>query len=159
VTCTEAESNESLPTARKGVDMPQHAGLSNLDLSATRRVAKKVAGSRSLRRPPEKSLVMTAPREGCKTIGRHSLRIVIFNPDSHCVDLAPLRGAIRFIIRSGGLRGLRPPATFFATLRVAPRSVNYINTLAKHRLALNFAAARRLISPVTAIPAVAVGWL
>jgi len=29
---------------------------------------------------------------------------------------------------SGGLRGLRPPATFFATLRVALRSVKYIVT-------------------------------
>ena len=36
--------------------------------------------------------------------------------------LAPLRGAIHFIIRSGGLRGLRPPATVFATLRVAELS-------------------------------------
>src|SRR4029434_3245270 len=87
---------------------------------------------RSPRRPPEKSLVMTAPREGCKTTGRHSLRILIFNlGDIHCVDLAPLRGAIRFIIRSGGLRGLRPPATFFATLRVVPRSLNYMNTGAR----------------------------
>ena len=32
---------------------------------------------------------------------------------------------------SGGLRGLRPPATFFATLRVALRPVNYIVTLPK----------------------------
>src|SRR6476646_10900245 len=55
-----------------------------------------------------------------------------FQPgDIHCVDLAPLRGAIRFIIRSGGLRGLRPPATFFATLRVALRSLNNISILAK----------------------------
>jgi len=48
-----------------------------------------------------------------------------------------LRGAIRFIIRSGGLRGLRPLATFFATLRVVLRSLNYINTLAKPRPGLN----------------------
>ena len=32
---------------------------------------------------------------------------------------------------SGGLRGLRPPATFFATLRVALGSVNYMNAVAK----------------------------
>src|SRR5262249_9358739 len=51
--------------------------------------------------------------------------------DIHCVDLAPLRGAIRFIIGSGGLRGLRPPATFFATLRVALRSVIYINAFGR----------------------------
>ncbi len=53
---------------------------------------QKVAGGRSPRRPPEKSLVMTAP-----------LR----------------RGATQLMSHSGGLRGLRPPATFFATLRVA----------------------------------------
>jgi len=34
---------------------------------------------------------------------------------------------------SGGLRGLRPPATFFTTLRVALGSVNYISALAKPR--------------------------
>src|SRR5205085_9992790 len=32
--------------------------------------------------------------------------------------LAPLQGAIMTNDFSGGLRGLRPPATFFATLRV-----------------------------------------
>ena len=85
---------------------------------------KKVAGGRSPRRPPEKSLVMTAPRRGARH--RHSLRILIFNLQgySHCVGLAPLRGAILFIIRSGGLRGLRPPATFLATLRVADKKVS-----------------------------------
>ena len=41
------------------------------------------------------------------------------------VVLHPYRGAICFIIRSGGLRGLRPPATFFATLRVAEVSQLY----------------------------------
>src|SRR5258705_11221910 len=73
---------------------------------------------------------MSAPREGCKTTGRHFPTNPNFQPRD-CVDLAPCRGAIRFIVRSGGLRGLRPPATFFATRRVAVRSVNYINTLAK----------------------------
>src|SRR5215813_11144723 len=34
--------------------------------SATRRVVKKVAGGRSPRRQPEKSLVMTAPRRGAR---------------------------------------------------------------------------------------------
>ena len=72
---------------------------------------KKVAGGRSPRRPPEKSLVMTAPREGCKTTGRHSLRILICNV-LDCVYLAPLRGAGHNDDFSGGLRGLRPPATF-----------------------------------------------
>ena len=33
--------------------------------------------------------------------------------------LAPLPGAVMTNDFSGGLRGLRPPATFFATLRVA----------------------------------------
>ena len=32
--------------------------------------------------------------------------------------LAPLRGAVNDYDFAGGLRGLRPPATFFATLRV-----------------------------------------
>jgi hypothetical protein len=43
--------------------------------------------------------------------------------------LAPLRGAVMTNDFSGGLRGLRPPATFFATLRVAVRSVDYINAV------------------------------
>src|SRR4030095_10512317 len=41
--------------------------------------------------------------------------------------LSPLRGAISSNIVPGGLRGLRPPATFFATLRVSPRRVNYLD--------------------------------
>ena len=40
------------------------------------------------------------------------------------VVLHPSRGAVMTDDFSGGLRGLRPPATFFATLRVAPRSVS-----------------------------------
>src|SRR6187549_2021865 len=41
-------------------------------------------------------------------------------------DLAPLRGATQLISRiPGGLRGLRPPANFFATLRVAEVSQLY----------------------------------
>src|SRR5215475_15320768 len=78
---------------------------------------------------------MTTPRRGARPLVAipYESRFSTYR-DIHCVDLAPLRGAIRFIIGSGGLRGLRPPATFFATLRVALRSVNYINTLAKPRL-------------------------
>ena len=41
--------------------------------------------------------------------------------------LAPLRGAVMTNDSPGGLRGLRPPATFFATLRVALRSVTDTN--------------------------------
>src|SRR6185369_711266 len=37
---------------------------------------------------------------------------------------------------SGGLRGLRPPATFWQPFRL-PRSVNYMNALAKPRPGLN----------------------
>ena len=51
-------------------------------------------------------------------------------------SLAPLAGAVMtnyFPVVSG----LRPPATLFRTLRVAPRSVNYMVTLAKPRLGLN----------------------
>ena len=40
----------------------------------------------------------------------------------------PLRGKVMTNDFSGGLRGLRPPATFFATLQVVLRSVNYIVT-------------------------------
>src|SRR6476659_331846 len=46
------------------------------------------------------------------------------------VVLHPSRGAVMTNDFSGGLRGLRPPATFFGTLRVVPRSVSYINALA-----------------------------
>src|SRR6476619_954877 len=49
--------------------------------------------------------------EGCQTSGQRKFT---------AKDLAPLRGATQLISRiPGGLRGLRPPATFFATLRVA----------------------------------------
>src|SRR6187399_3717742 len=58
---------------------------------------------------------MTAPRRG----GRRQHRFT-------AEDLAPLRGATQLISRiPGGLRGLRPPATFFATLRVAEVSQLY----------------------------------
>jgi len=50
--------------------------------------------------------------KGCQTSGQ---RQKIFTAK----DLAPLQGATQLISHSGGLRGLRPPATFFATLRVA----------------------------------------
>ena len=40
---------------------------------------------------------------------------------------------------SGGLRGLRPPATFFGTLRVAPRSVSYFNAFVRVRASRSFA--------------------
>src|SRR5580765_6153321 len=60
---------------------------------------------------------MTAPRRGAR-------RQV--NVNFKAEDLAPLRGATQLISRiSGGLRGLRPPATFFATLRVAEVSQLY----------------------------------
>jgi len=70
---------------------------------------QKVAGGRSLRRPPEKVISHERTPKGCQTTGQRNFT---------AKDLAPLRGAIYSRI-SGGLRGLRPPATFFATLRVA----------------------------------------
>src|SRR5258705_1805598 len=103
-----------LPKARKG---------------ATRRVPKRVAGGRSLRRPPEKFISHTRTPRGVQDYWSPFPTNPNFQPRD-CVGLAPLRGAVRFIVRSGGLRGLRPPATFFATLWVAVRSVNYINTFA-----------------------------
>src|SRR6185369_1519380 len=55
--------------------------------------------------------------KGCQTSGQRK-----FTPK----DLAPLRGATQLISRiPGGLRGLRPPATLFATLRVAEVSQLY----------------------------------
>src|SRR6185436_8286303 len=79
---------------------------------------QKVAGGRSPRRPPEESLVMTAPRRGA----RRQVNV----KDLYTKDLAPLRGATQLISRiPGGLRGLRPPATFLATLRVAEVSQLY----------------------------------
>jgi len=63
----------------------------------------------------KKSLVMTAPRRGARRQRKFTAK-----------DLAPLRGATQLISRiPGGLRGLRPPATFFATLRVAEVSQLY----------------------------------
>ena len=48
--------------------------------------------------------------------GRHGVAEIVGGVEDH---LAPLRGAVMTNDFSGGLRGLRPPATFFATLRVA----------------------------------------
>src|SRR5580765_899002 len=82
---------------------------------------QKVAGGRSPRRPPEKVISHDRTPKGCQTSGQRKFT---------AKDLAPLRGATQLISRiTGGLRGLRPPATFFATLRVA--EVNYIVTFAK----------------------------
>ena len=64
----------------------------------------------------KKSLVMTAPRRGARGQRKFTAKI-----------LAPLRGATQLISRiPGGLRGLRPPATFFATLRVAEAFNNIV---------------------------------
>src|SRR6185369_11341096 len=72
---------------------------------------QKVAGGRSPRRPPEKVISHDRTPKGCQTSGQRKFT---------AKDLAPLRGATQLISRiPGGLRGLRPPATFFATLRVA----------------------------------------
>src|SRR5580765_7698411 len=78
---------------------------------------QKVAGGRSPRRPPEKVISHDRAQKGCQTSGQRKFT---------AKDLAPLRGAIQLISRiPGGLRGLRPPATFFATLRVAKVSQLY----------------------------------
>ena len=55
--------------------------------------------------------------KGCQTSGQRKFT---------AKDPAPLRGATQLIARiPGGLRGLRPPATLFATLRVAEVSQLY----------------------------------
>src|SRR6185369_5432622 len=78
---------------------------------------QKVAGGRSPRRPPEKVISHDRTPKGCQTSGQRKFT---------AKDLAPLRGATQLISRiPGGLRGLRPPATFFATLRVAEVSQLY----------------------------------
>ena len=71
-----------------------------------------------------------APWEGCQIYAIPRLKIRI-RREWRPVVLHPSRGAVMPNDFSGGLRGLRPPATLFATLRVAPRSVNYIVTLPK----------------------------
>ena len=86
------------------------------DRGATRRVARKVAGGRSPRETTGSDDETNRTPEGCQ--------INALNLRDRC--LAPLRGAVMTSDFSGGLRRLRPPATFLATLRVAPRSLNYI---------------------------------
>src|SRR4029077_4789727 len=79
---------------------------------------RKVAGGRSPRRPPEKSLVMTAPRRGARRqVNVKDLYMEGFGTPSGCDPIN--------IAFTGGLRGLRPPATFLATLRVAEVSQLY----------------------------------
>src|SRR5580765_1924138 len=78
---------------------------------------QKVAGGRSPRRPPEKVISHDRTPKGCQTSGQRK---------STPKDLAPLRGTTQLISRiPGGLRALRPPATPFATLRVAEGSQLY----------------------------------
>src|SRR5580765_3902513 len=85
--------------------------------SSNLKVSQKVAGGRSLRRPPEKVISHDRTPKGCQTSGQRKFR---------AKDLAPLRAATQIISRvPGGLRGLRPPATLFATLRVAEVSQIY----------------------------------
>ena len=75
---------------------------------------QKVAGGRSPRRPPENSLVMTAPRRGAKRqVNVRDLYIEGSGTPPGCDLISRI---------PGGLRGLRPPATFLATLRVAEMS-------------------------------------
>src|SRR6476620_12752118 len=72
--------------------------------------------------------------EGCQIYALNIPRLKIrIRREWRSVVLHPSRGAVMTNDFSGGLRGLRPPATFFATLRVAPRSVSYFNALAKPR--------------------------
>ena len=74
---------------------------------------------------PEKVISQDRTPKGCQTSGQRKFT---------AKDLAPLRGATQLISRiPGGLRGLRPPATLFATLRVAFRWVNYIDTFGEGR--------------------------
>src|SRR6185436_12126012 len=76
--------------------------------------------------------------EGCQIHAMNIPRLKIrIRREWRPVVLHPSRGAVMTNDFSGGLRGLRPPATFFGTLRVAPRSVSYVNALAKPRLGLN----------------------
>src|SRR4029079_17522296 len=72
---------------------------------------QKVAGGRSPRRPPEKSLVMTAPRRGAR---RH-----VNVKDLYIEDLAPLRGATQLISHSRCSPRTAPTGYFLATLRVS----------------------------------------
>src|SRR6478735_5345474 len=73
--------------------------------------------------------------EGCQIHAMNIPRLKIrIRREWRPVVLHPSRGAVMTNDFSGGLRGLRPPATFFATLRVALRSAAIL--MPSHSLAL-----------------------
>ena len=69
---------------------------------------KKVAGGRSPRRPPGKSLVMTAPRRVCR------------KKDFLCVTLWNLRASVVKLLREINHRGTEIPQSYTARGRPAP---------------------------------------